>query len=158
MRDNSPLMAGRKRLRKTALAAALLATMLHGAACGGGSNGPMDPSPNPQNPPGGGSAQTLTGNVGPFNYTEHTVSVSQTGNLTATLTWSGSNDLDLYLTAGNCPDVYGLNACPRLVVSEQTEGTTETVSRAVQSGEQYKIWVDNFSSGAQAYSVRVEIR
>ncbi|HYN07810.1 MAG TPA: hypothetical protein VES67_10500 [Vicinamibacterales bacterium] len=158
MRDNGVVMAGRKRLVSTVLAAALLAIALDGAACGGGGgNGPMNPSPNPPNPPGG-SAQTLNGSVASFGYAEHTLNVSQTGNLTATLTWSGSNDLDLYLTAGNCPDVYGPNACTRLVVSELTEGNSETVSRSVQSGEQFKIWVDNFGFSVQAYTVRVEIR
>jgi hypothetical protein len=151
-------MTGRTRLVSTALAAALLATALDGAACGGGGgNGPMNPSPNPPNPPGG-SGQMLNGTVASFGYTEHTLNVSQTGNLTATLTWSGSNDLDLYLTAGNCPDVYGPNACTRLAASELTEGNSETISRSVQSGEQFKIWVDNFGFSPQAYTVSVEIR
>ena len=142
---------------RTTFAAALLAIAL-GAGCGGnGGNGP-GPSPNPPNPPSGGSSQTLTGNVSSFGYNEHPLNISQTGNLTVMLTWSGSNDLDLYLTAGNCPDIYGPNACTRLVVSELVVGNAETITRSVQSGEQFKIWVDNFGSNAQAYTVQVEIR
>ncbi|HEY7475214.1 MAG TPA: hypothetical protein VH679_09405 [Vicinamibacterales bacterium] len=143
---------------RTTFAAALLAIALGGAGCGGnGGNGP-GPSPNPPNPPGGGSSQTLTGNVSSFGYNEHPLNISQTGNLTVTLTWSGANDLDLYLTAGNCPDIYGQNACTRLVVSEQVVGNSETITRSVQSGDQFKIWVDNFGSSAQAYSVQIEVR
>src|SRR5687768_1238300 len=116
--------------------------MLAGPACGGGGDGkgnPTNPSPNPQDP----SFQTLTGTVGSFEYVSHPLTASRAGNLTVTLTWQGSSDLDLYLTASTCPDIYGSSACAPFAVSNQLIGNSEAVTRAVQSGEQFKIWVDN---------------
>ena len=54
--------------------------------------------------------------------------------------------------------VYGDNACPRLVVSDQLVGNSESVTRAVQSGERFKVWVDNFTLAAQPYTVQIDIR
>ncbi len=140
---------------RTLSAAVLLAVTIAGSGCGGskGGGGPVDPTPNPDP-----ATQTVNGNVASFAYNEHPLNASRTGNLTVTLTWSGSTDLDLYLTPGNCPDIYGANACTRLVVSEQLVGNSEVVTRAVQSGEQFKIWVDNFAVAAQPYTLTIEIR
>ena len=135
----------------------LVAVMLTGPACGGESDGngnPTNPTPNPQDP----SFQTLTGTVGSFEYVSHPLNASRAGNLTLTLTWQGSGDLDLYLTANTCADIYGSAACPRLAVSDQIVGNSELISRPVQSGEQFKIWVDNFALVSQAYTVTVDIR
>jgi hypothetical protein len=44
------------------------------------------------------------------------------------------------------------------VVSDLASGNSETITRAVQSGEQYKIWVDNFGATSQAYGVQVDVR
>ena len=142
------------------LAAGIVAVMLAGPACGGGDgngdgNGnPNNPSPMPQDP----TFQTLTGTVGSFEYVSHPLNASRTGNLTLTLTWQGPGDLDLYLTAANCTDIYGASACTRLAVSDQIVGNSESVTRAVQSGEQFKIWVDNFALVSQAYTITIDIR
>jgi hypothetical protein len=144
---------------KGTFAVVLVAVMLAGPACGGGNGGngngnPANPSPNPQDP----AFQTLTGTVGSFEYVSHPLTTSRSGNLTITLTWQGSGDLDLYLTAGNCPDIYNANACARLAGSDQIVGNSESLTRAVQSGEQFKIWVDNFALVSQAYTLTIDIR
>ena len=139
---------------KLTLALALVAITLTGAACGGDGDGnPTNPSPT-QDP----TFQTLTGTVGSFEYASHPLNASRSGNLTVTLTWQGSGDLDLYLTANTCGNIYGDSACPRLAVSDQIVGNSETISRPVQSGEQFKIWVDNFALASQAYTITVDIR
>ena len=140
---------------KLTLALALVAIMLTGAACGGDSDGnPTNPSPSNQDP----TFTTLTGTVGSFEYASHPLNASRSGNLTITLTWQGSGDLDLYLTANTCGNIYGDSACPRLAVSDQIVGNSEMISRPVQSGEQFKIWVDNFALVSQAYTITVDIR
>ena len=143
------------------LVAALLAAGLFLPACGGGNGGnggnggPTGPTPpTPQDP----ALQTINGTVPSFGTNEHALSVSQTGNLTVTLTWQGAADLDLYLTSGDCAAVYGDNACPRLAVSDQVVSNSESVTRAVQSGDRFKIWVDNFALAAQPYTVQIDIR
>jgi hypothetical protein len=134
----------------------LVVVLLTGSACGGddGNGNPTNPSPNTQDP----LFQTLTGTVGSFEYVAHPFNASRTGNLTITLTWQGSSDLDLYLTANSCGNIYGDSACPRLAVSDQSVGNSETISRAVQSGEQFKVWVDNFATVSQTYTLTADIR
>jgi hypothetical protein len=135
------------------LTAGLIAVLI--AGCGGGNGGPTNPSPPGNDDP---AFQTMTGNVGAFEYVAHLYSPSRAGNLTITLTWQGPSDLDLYLTAGACQDVYGANACSRLAVSDQIVGNSETISRAVQSGEQFRVWVDNFATSSQAYTLTFDLR
>lgn len=142
---------------KLTFALALVATLLTGAACGGDSDGngnPTNPSPNTQDP----LFTTLTGTVGSFEYASHPFNASRTGNLTITLTWQGSGDLDMYLTANACGNIYGDSACERLAVSDQIVGNSETISRPVQSGEQFKVWVDNFATVSQTYTLTADIR
>jgi hypothetical protein len=123
----------------TALAAAI-------TSCGGKS--PTAPTP---------FTQTVAGTVSSLGYTAHEINVSRSGVLTATLTWSSSAvDLDLYLTNGSCADVY-LFSCPRLATSDRAAGTAETITRSVSRGEQFKVWVDNFSFGSHSYTVNVRI-
>jgi hypothetical protein len=135
--------------------AALLVVLLAGSAACGGDGGPTNPSP-----PGGQdpSFQTINGNVQGFQYVAHQYNTSRAGNLTITLTWQGATDLDLYLTPAACQDVYGPNACARLAVSEQIVGNSESIARAVQSGEQFRVWVDNFATSAQAYTLTFDVK
>jgi hypothetical protein len=145
---------------KTRLAILVLAVLI-GGACGSkkaeGDNGTNPPSPTPTPTPGDPVGETTNGTVGGFAVVQHPLNASRDGTLTVTLTWQGAASLALYLTSGTCPDVYGSNACERLAVSDQATGNTETVSRAVKSGEQYKIWVDNFSVTSQTYTIQTRI-
>ena len=116
---------------------------------------PTNPSPNTQDP----TFQTLTGTVGSFEYASHPLNASRSGNLTITLTWQGSGDLDLYLTANTCGTIYGDSRLPasRGLGSDRRKLRNDQ-PRPVQSGEQFKIWVDNFAPASQAYTSRVDIR
>jgi hypothetical protein len=78
--------------------------------------------------------------------------------MSLTLTWQTLADLDLYLTAASCADIYSDGACQLLEVSDATTGSSEAITRAVQSGEQFKMWVDNFSGTPQSYTVQVTIQ
>jgi len=147
---------------KTRLVIVLLAAWVGAAACGSknsesdGGNTPPTPTPTPT--PGEPISDSVSGTVGPFAYVPHLLNVSRDGTLTATLTWQGSTDLNLYLTVGTCADVYGPNACERLAVSDQVSGNSEMVTFTVKSGEQYRVWVDNFAQTSQAYVVQISIR
>jgi len=149
---------------KTRLAIVLLAAWVGATACGSknsdsdGGSTPPTPTPTPTPTPGEPVSDSVNGTVGPFGYVPHLLNVSRDGTLTVTLTWQGSTDLNLYLTAGTCADVYGQNACERLAVSDQVSGNSEMVTFTVRSGEQYKIWVDNFAQTSQTYVVQIGIR
>jgi hypothetical protein len=148
-----------RRAVKTRLAILVLALLI--GACGSkssdGDGGTNPPGPSPSPTPGDPVTDNVNGNVAAFAYVSHSLNVSRDGTLTVTLTWQGAADLDLYLTAGTCPDVYGTNACERLAVSDQATGNSEVVSRAVRSGEQYKVWVDNNALTPQSYTVQIRI-
>jgi hypothetical protein len=116
------------------------------SACGS----PAGPSP---------FTQTINGSIGSFGYQSHDLTAPRAGTLTVLLRWEAGNsrDLDLYLTATSCEDIYGLDPCVFLAESILSEGTSEVVSRVVQSGEALKIWVDSFSTSNHGYSLDVTI-
>lgn len=130
--------------------AILLACLLL-AGCGdkGGSTGPNEPF-----------QQTISGSVTAFGTTQHSFTASRSGTMRLVLTWANAAiDLDLYLTAGSCNASYPLGSCSMLGISDGVVGTTETIERQVGSGEQFKIWVDNFHTTLGSnYSVQVTIQ
>ena len=77
----------------------------------------------------------------------------------AVLAWTnGTIDLDLYLTNAAC-DTYPPLHCTTLATSEAATGTSETVSRSVSAGEQYKLWVDDFSTTLPSdYTIQLTIQ
>ena len=117
-------------------------------------------SPTDATDPGQSYPLTLTGTVSSQGFTQHSITASRSGTLTLRLTWSGSNDLDLYLTTSACNSYPPGNqpGCPMLVLSTNDSGNTETITRTVASGEEFKAWVDNFSTGSTAYALVVDIQ
>lgn len=103
--------------------------------------------------------QTFAGTVSANGFKQHAFTASHGGTLTLRLTWTGANDLDLYLTTSACDSYPPGNqpGCPMLARSTGLEGNSETITRTVAEGEQFKAWVDNFSSSSTAYSLSVEI-
>ena len=103
--------------------------------------------------------QTINANLASFGYQAHDFTAPRAGTLTVLLTWPAgvSRDLDLYLTASSCADIYGLDPCVFLAESILSAGTSEVVSRPVQSGEALKIWVDSFSQSSHGYSLELTI-
>lgn len=101
--------------------------------------------------------QTVTGTVGTFDWTVHPVTVPRSGNMTAVLTWSGSADLDFYLTDTSCAAYPPLH-CTMLAESNNITGNRETITRTVSSGDTYKLWVDNFSTTQSVnYSISMNV-
>jgi hypothetical protein len=138
-----------------AVAGAVLMLMLF-AGCGGS---PASPSPTPTPTPDPPFTQTITGSVVAFGFNPHALTTARAGTMKAVLTWAnGAIDLDLYMTTAACTTYPPLN-CATIATSEANSGTSETVSRTVASGEQYKLWVDNFSATlATDYSIQLTIQ
>lgn len=128
----------------------LLIGLVTATACGGGSSSTA-PTPQPY-------TQTVTGTVATFDINSHALTIPRSGNMVLTLTWSDPVDLDLYLTSSACTG-YPPSSCSIIVQSNSAAGVfTETVQRAVVSGETYKAWVDNFSHTRTAnYTISIRI-
>lgn len=119
-----------------------------GMACGG-AGAPTAPTPVRS------FNQNISGTVSSFGSVQHPLTVSKSGNMSLTLSWNTSADLDLYLTASSC-NVYPPGACQLLAVSDGST-SPERITRPVTSGESFKVWVDSFSSAPQAYTLSIAI-
>jgi hypothetical protein len=131
-----------RRLRLTLLLLPLL------AACG--SDSPTAPDE---------FRQEITGTVSVFGTTEHSLTVPRAGNMEVTLRWANASiDLDLYLTESSCTG-YPPVDCSILAASDASDTNQESIQRTVSSGQQYKVWVDNFSmSDPSNYTITVTVR
>jgi len=93
-----------------------------------------------------------------YGLTSHPYTPARDGVLVATLTWTGNADLDLYLTRADCTG-YPPDACAILAKSVEESGTREELSRAVQAGDRFTLWVDNLSpSTPAAYRLEATLR
>lgn len=102
--------------------------------------------------------RTFTGNVPAFGVNNHAVTATRAGQIRGVLTWNNAiADLDLYLTDGACSTYPPGGGCTILASSDAVTGTSETVTRTVASGEQYKFWVDSFSLASIDYTLVVTI-
>ena len=82
----------------------------------------------------------------------HLINMTATGTYQATLTWpDASIDLDLYLATTSCTTYPPINCL--LAVSDASRGNTERIQYPVRNGEQYRLWVDNFTDRATSFSV-----
>lgn len=118
--------------------------------CGGGS--PTAPSaPQPYN-------ETMTGTASSFGVTQHALNIPRAGNLTISLSWPSSADLDLYLTPASCANVYPTGSCTMLAISNRSGAGSETITRTVAAGETFKVWVDNFAFSPQTYTLTLNIQ
>jgi hypothetical protein len=119
---------------------------------GCGSSSPTTPSP---------YTQSVGGTVSAFGTTRHSLTIPQSGNMSLTLTWGDSSiDLDLYLTAASCQQLYPMNQCNIILASNSAQGAVrENVSRSVSSGETYSIFVDNLNlSKSTSYTLDIRIQ
>lgn len=131
-------------MRRWIVLLAVLAT-----ACGGGNGTPSSPTPQPYN-------QTLTGTVSVFGTTSHQLTVPRAGNMSITLAWSGSADLDLYLTNSGCSEFAVLATCTLHAAADGLVNP-ERVQRTVTANEAFKVWVDNFSNQSVNYSLTIRV-
>jgi hypothetical protein len=108
--------------------------------------------------PSGTFSRTFTGNITALGVAQHAVNATRSGQMRGVLTWaSATADLDLYLTAASCNSYPPGGGCTMLDVADGITGTSETVTRGVTSGEQYKFWVDSFSVVSNDYTLVVTI-
>jgi hypothetical protein len=120
-------------------------------SCGGGGGSPTSPSQQAFH-------QTMTGTVGVLEYNVHSLNIPRGGNMTLTLSWNQSADLDLYLTSTSCNGYPPLD-CAILTKSNNSTGATrETITRTVQASESFKLWVDNFSSTTVNYTLDLTVQ
>jgi hypothetical protein len=140
-------------MRRLILAAAVAVVCI---GCGGGSGGggggnPVSPAPAPVN-------ETHAGNVGVFGTTRHPLSISRSGTLTMRVSWTGGMDLDLYLAPNSCVNLYPMSACG-LLASADGLANPEVITRTVNQGESFNVFVDNLSTTQSAnYTLTVNIQ
>ena len=95
------------------------------------------------------SVATVTG-VSSSRFTWGTFTMPSTGRYQATLTWGDPRiDLDLYLSPVSCTTYSCL-----LTFSEAGDGSSETIGWPVRSGEQYRLWIDNWSNRSTPFTVQ----
>jgi hypothetical protein len=101
---------------------------------------------------GGGSTTTFSGSIEALGAGYYTVTMAATGRYQATLTWpDASIDLDLYLATTACSN-YPPTSCI-LTASRGVGVNTEQISWPVRAGEQYRLWIDNFTSRSTSFTV-----
>jgi hypothetical protein len=124
-------------------------------ATGCGKSNPGSPSPTP-------SVQTEAGTVQGPGFFQYDFNPTQSGSSTITVTWSNSSvDLDLFVTDANCANATALlnGGCVILNRSEANVGiTTERVQRSVATSDRLRVWIVNFSTVAQGFTITFEIR
>lgn len=109
-----------------------------------------------------GSGRTSYGRyegfVAAFDYEGVVWTPLLTGTAAILLTWSDpSVDLDLYLTPANCTGYPPAN-CRILASSDSASGVAEGILWPVRVGENYHIYVDNFSlTRGQAFTIEVAV-
>ncbi len=141
-------------MRKKTAAVLLFAALVVGCGKGNGTATSPSKAVAPYN-------NTITGSVDVFGSVRHALPIPRAGNMVITLTWQDpSVDLDLDLASSTCVNLYPKSACGILQSSSTAVGTTtERIARTVLVGENYNVFVDNFSaSKTQAYSLTVTIQ
>jgi hypothetical protein len=127
------------------------ATTVALVGCGGKSSPTAPSTPQPFH-------QTLTGTVDVFGTTFHPVTIPRTGQMTISLTWPETLDLDLYLTNSAC-SADTLNQCQLFASATGTVGNREVVTRSVTQAETFRVFVDNTSLDLGSnYTLQIDIQ
>lgn len=137
--------------RRIKVAVTCVALAAAGALAAGCTSAPMSPSRQPAV-----QQHTFTGTIPVGSIlASNDLTVARDGTLVARLTWSNPQvDLSLQLTEPNC-GVF----CPVLAASASNRGTVEEISRAVRTGEQYRLEVINETRFREAsYVLDVVVR
>lgn len=125
--------------------ALIFAFALLTGACGGSPTAPTPPTTGPT---------TLTGTVTAYGISSQSFTPTTSGSYIVTLTWTGTSDLDLYVTASNCTG-YPPDACSVLARSTSSSGTREEVTLTMTAGTALLVWIDNFGLSTTTYTVVV---
>ena len=105
--------------------------------------------------------RSTTHTVAAYRTNRHLVVAPRAGQMTIRLTWSDpSVDLELYLAAASCLELYPMRVCPIGPTSKSAVGAVEEVGRRiVTAGEQYSVFVDNLDpKRGQSYKLALEVR
>lgn len=156
-------MRVRASVRKVTAAAAMAALL---GGCGGGSgnggnpNGPGTPTPTP--PPANQVRTVLMSGV-PFILNPGTVMFRNVddvpaGTLDVTVNWSGSGDLNLYVTPNSCANFSDVQS-GRCEVVSKSDGTAkpEVARFNTTAGRTYTMWIFNNGQSREAGSFDVGI-
>ena len=90
------------------------------------------------------------------------LAIQRTGQLSATLRWTASNDLDIVVTDASCGtrDFYGCTILGSATTRTPRGGSAiEQVTAAVRAGQTVRFWIDNLDDAAGAtYTLDVVVR
>ena len=85
----------------------------------------------------------------------HDFTPGRAGTMTATLTWTGTTDMDLVLTASSCGTYDSYNCT--VLAQARTGSGSERVTLAVSRGERLRFWAHNNSPADGEYTIDVRI-
>lgn len=78
------------------------------------------------------------------------------GNVDANVNWNdGNNDIDIYATAGPCPDFETLLAggCSVIALSESSNAKPERMNFNVSDNTLYRVWAFNLGPGTDTVTI-----
>jgi hypothetical protein len=113
---------------------------------------------------GTGSSNTITSTVNNVAVLDGAVfpfTATRNGTADVEVNWNnGGNDIDIYATGGNCPDLTSVvnGACQIIVSEESSTLKPERFSFGVSNGGSYKIWALNFGPGSESITFRITSR
>ena len=97
------------------------------------------------------AANAQTDTLRPNGAVSFDLSINGTYTYQGVLLWDDPTiDLDLYFTTATC--AYPPTSC-LLAISDTTGTVTEQVTWPVQTGEPYRLWVDNFGTRTTAFTI-----
>jgi len=83
------------------------------------------------------------------------------GSVDANVNWNNaSNDIDIYVTAGNCATLDSLlqGLCNVIAFSESLSAKPEVLTFAASNGTNYRVWALNLGPGTETVTIRLTAR
>jgi len=80
------------------------------------------------------------------------------GTVDVNVNWNNSNnDIDIYVTAGNCPNIDALlnGNCNVIAFSESGSAKPETLTFGASNGQLYTTWALNLGPGSDTATIRL---
>jgi hypothetical protein len=140
----------------------LLLPFLLAAACGGGNEGPSQPTAPAA--AGGPSRTVLVSGASfaldPGTATYKNIDLPPAGTLDATVDWAGANDINVYVTDNVCPGFLDLRA-GRCNVIARSEGTAKperlSWNTSTAAGRIWSIWIYNNGTSPESGAMEVGV-
>jgi len=83
------------------------------------------------------------------------------GTVDVNVNWNnGGNDIDIYVTAGNCPNIDSLlnGNCNVIAFSESATAKPETLTFGATNGQLYTTWALNLGPSSDTVTIRLDAR